>query len=67
MLGKDVFVAADATVIGDVHLGEEASVWFGAVLRGDNWPSASARASNMQDNAVVHITSTRPRRSSATT
>jgi carbonic anhydrase/acetyltransferase-like protein (isoleucine patch superfamily) len=57
VLGADVFVADNATVIGDVHLGAEASVWFGAVLRGDYFPIRVGARTNIQDNAVVHITS----------
>jgi carbonic anhydrase/acetyltransferase-like protein (isoleucine patch superfamily) len=56
-LGRDVFVAEGARVIGDVHLGDEASVWFGAVLRGDYMPIRVGARTNIQDNAVVHITS----------
>ena len=56
-LGRDVFVAEGARVIGDVHLGDEASVWFGAVLRGDYMPIRIGARTNIQDNAVVHITS----------
>jgi carbonic anhydrase/acetyltransferase-like protein (isoleucine patch superfamily) len=56
-LGRDVFVADGARVIGDVHLGDEASVWFGAVLRGDYMPIRVGARTNIQDNAVVHITS----------
>lgn len=56
-LGRDVFVAEGARVIGDVHLGGEASVWFGAVLRGDYMPVRVGARTNIQDNAVVHITS----------
>jgi carbonic anhydrase/acetyltransferase-like protein (isoleucine patch superfamily) len=55
-LGRDVFVAEGARVIGDVHLGDEASVWFGAVLRGDYMPIRVGARTNIQDNAVVHIT-----------
>src|SRR3984957_16722589 len=55
-LGRDVFVADNATVIGDVHLGDGASVWFGAVLRGDYYPIRVGARSNLQDNVVVHIT-----------
>jgi gamma-carbonic anhydrase len=55
-LGKRVFVAANASVIGDVHLGDEASVWFGAVLRGDYYPIRVGARTNIQDNSVVHIT-----------
>jgi carbonic anhydrase/acetyltransferase-like protein (isoleucine patch superfamily) len=56
-LGRAVFVADGARVIGDVHLGDEASVWFGAVLRGDYMPIRIGARTNIQDNAVVHITS----------
>lgn len=55
-LGRDVFVADSASVIGDVHLGDEASVWFGAVLRGDYYPIRVGARTNVQDNSVVHIT-----------
>jgi carbonic anhydrase/acetyltransferase-like protein (isoleucine patch superfamily) len=55
-LGRDVFVADNATVVGDVHLGDEAGVWFGAVLRGDYFPIRVGARSNVQDNAVLHIT-----------
>lgn len=55
-LGRDVFVAPNASVIGDVTLGDEASVWFGAVLRGDYYPIVVGARSNVQDNSVVHIT-----------
>ncbi len=48
------FVAPDANVIGRVRLGEDVSVWFGAVLRGDNeWIEIGAR-SNIQDLCVMH-------------
>ena len=56
VLGKDVFVAPNATVIGDVHLGDEAGIWFGAVLRGDYYPIHVGARSNIQDNSIVHIT-----------
>ena len=56
-LGRDVFVAPNATVIGDVHLGDQAGVWFGAVLRGDYFPIRIGARTNIQDNCVVHITS----------
>ncbi len=48
------WIAPDATVLGRVRLGEDASVWFGSVLRGDNdWISIGAR-SNVQDGSVLH-------------
>lgn len=50
------FIAPSADVIGDVTLGREASIWFGAVVRGDvNWIEIGA-GSNVQDNATVHVT-----------
>ncbi len=56
-LGRDVYVADTGVVIGDVHLGDEASVWFGAVLRGDYCFIRVGARTNVQDNAVVHISS----------
>ena len=48
------FIAPDANVIGRVRLGEDANVWFGATLRGDNeWIDVGAR-SNIQDGSVLH-------------
>lgn len=55
VLGRDVFVAESASVIGDVHLGDEASVWFGAVLRGDYCPIRVGARTNVQDGVVLHI------------
>ena len=56
ILGKDTFVAPNATIIGDVALGDEASVWFGVVIRGDVFPIRIGARTNIQDNAVVHVT-----------
>jgi carbonic anhydrase/acetyltransferase-like protein (isoleucine patch superfamily) len=51
------FVADDAIVIGDVELGEDASVWFGAIVRGDvNFIRIGART-NIQDATVIHVSS----------
>ena len=47
-------VAENATLVGDVSLGAEVSVWFGAVLRGDEAAIRVGDGSNIQDNAVVH-------------
>jgi len=49
------FVAPSADIIGDVTLGEESSIWYGAVLRGDINRIEIGRGSNVQDNAVVHL------------
>ena len=48
------FVAANATVLGDVVLGQDSSVWYGAVLRGDDGTLTIGENSNVQDNAVLH-------------
>ena len=48
------WIAPTASVIGQVRLGEEASVWFGAVLRGDNEPIVVGERSNIQDLVVIH-------------
>ena len=48
------FVAPTATVIGDVSLGEDTGIWFGAVIRGDKDRIEIGTGSNIQDNAVVH-------------
>jgi carbonic anhydrase/acetyltransferase-like protein (isoleucine patch superfamily) len=54
-LGKGVFIAKTATVIGDVRLGAHSSVWYGAVLRGDINRIVVGHHSNIQDNAVLHL------------
>lgn len=54
-LGKKVFIASTAVVIGDVTLGAHASVWYGAVLRGDINRIVVGHHSNIQDNAVLHL------------
>lgn len=53
-IGRDVFVAPTAVIIGDVLLEEGASVWWGAVLRGDFGRIQVGEGSCVQDNAVVH-------------
>jgi carbonic anhydrase/acetyltransferase-like protein (isoleucine patch superfamily) len=50
-----VFVAQGAVIVGDVHLGENASVWFGAVLRGDTEPIRIGAGTNIQDGAILHV------------
>jgi carbonic anhydrase/acetyltransferase-like protein (isoleucine patch superfamily) len=54
----DAFVHPDAVVIGDVTLGAEASVWPGAVLRGDYGTITVGARTSIQDGAVIHATST---------
>ncbi len=56
VFGKDCFIAANATVIGDVTIGDECSVWFGAVVRGDVNSIRTGNRVNIQDGAVLHCT-----------
>ena len=49
------FVAPTAAVMGDVELGEEASVWYGAVLRGDTDRIRVGARSNLQDGTIIHV------------
>ena len=59
-LGQRVWVDPAATVIGDVELGDDVSIWPGAVIRGDvNFIRIGAR-SNLQDQCVVHVTHAGP-------
>ena len=53
-IATTAWVADSAQVIGDVHLSEDASVWFGAVLRGDNTRLHIGRRTNLQEGAIVH-------------
>lgn len=49
------FIADNATVIGDVEIGEDSSIWFGSVVRGDvNFIRIGSRT-NIQDNSVIHV------------
>lgn len=54
-IGKDVFIAPTATLIGNVVLGDEASVWFGAILRGDSDEIRIGPRTNLQDGVIVHV------------
>ena len=54
-LGNRVFLAETAAVVGDVELGDDSSVWFGAVLRGDVGYIRVGARSNIQDASVVHM------------
>lgn len=59
-LAADAWVHPRATVIGDVSLGAEASVWPGAVIRGDVNAIRIGEASNIQDNSVLHVSHKTP-------
>ncbi|MCX8475964.1 MAG: gamma carbonic anhydrase family protein [Sphingomonas sp.] len=53
-IAPDAWVAPSADLIGDVHLAELASVWFGAVIRADNTPITVGARTNVQDSAMLH-------------
>ena len=53
-IADDAFVAATATLIGDVTIESGASVWYGAVLRGDDGPIVVRANANVQDGSVLH-------------
>ena len=55
-LASGVFIAPSATVIGNVVLAEDSSVWFGSVLRGDVGAIAIGKRTNVQDLSMVHLT-----------
>ena len=55
-IGERVYLAETASVIGDVVLGDDVSVWCGAVLRGDCHSIRVGARSNIQDNCVLHVT-----------
>lgn len=54
--GKECFIAPNATIAGDVIMGDECSVWFNAVLRGDVNSIRLGNKVNVQDGAVIHCT-----------
>jgi carbonic anhydrase/acetyltransferase-like protein (isoleucine patch superfamily) len=53
-LADPVWIAPNATVIGDVRLGRNVSIWWNAVLRGDNDPISIGDNTNIQDGSVLH-------------
>jgi carbonic anhydrase/acetyltransferase-like protein (isoleucine patch superfamily) len=53
-IAEDAYIAPTAVLIGDVVIAAGASVWFGAVLRGDNSAIRIGEGSNVQDNCVIH-------------
>jgi carbonic anhydrase/acetyltransferase-like protein (isoleucine patch superfamily) len=53
-IAPSAWVAPGAYVIGDVHLGEQSSVWYGAVLRGDTEPIRVGARTNIQDGCILH-------------
>ena len=55
-MGQDCFIAENATIVGDVTMGDECSVWFNAVVRGDVHYIKMGNRVNVQDNATLHCT-----------
>lgn len=56
LIPESVFVAPNATIVGDVVMGEECSIWFNAVLRGDVNSIRTGDRVNIQDGACIHCT-----------
>jgi carbonic anhydrase/acetyltransferase-like protein (isoleucine patch superfamily) len=56
-LGRGVFLAETCAVIGDVVVGDESSIWFSTVLRGDVMPIRVGARTSLQDGTIVHVTS----------
>lgn len=54
--GERVFIAENATLIGDVEIGNDCSIWFGAVVRADVHSIQIGSRTNIQDNCVIHVT-----------
>jgi carbonic anhydrase/acetyltransferase-like protein (isoleucine patch superfamily) len=54
--GKNIYLAENATVVGDVIMGEDCSVWFQAVVRGDVHSIRIGNKVNIQDGAIIHCT-----------
>jgi carbonic anhydrase/acetyltransferase-like protein (isoleucine patch superfamily) len=54
-IGAGVLVAPGAALVGDVRLGKDVSIWFGAVARGDIAPVTVGERSNIQDGTVIHV------------
>ena len=55
-VGEGTFLAETATLVGDVIVGARASIWFGAVLRGDVYHIRIGDETSIQDNTVIHVT-----------
>jgi carbonic anhydrase/acetyltransferase-like protein (isoleucine patch superfamily) len=59
-IGRDVFIAPTAVLIGDVTVGDNSSIWFNAVLRGDFGPITVGAGCSIQDNVTIHVFDTSP-------
>lgn len=52
---QSVWIAPTASVVGNIHIGADVGIWFGAAIRGDNEPIRIGAGSNIQENAVLHV------------
>jgi carbonic anhydrase/acetyltransferase-like protein (isoleucine patch superfamily) len=59
-IGKNVFIAPTAVVVGDVEIADGASIWYGAVVRGDLASIRIGRDTNIQDNGTIHVDEGKP-------
>jgi len=55
-IASDVFIAPSADIIGDVNIGEQSSVWFGCVIRGDVNSIKIGKRTSIQDLSMIHVT-----------
>lgn len=55
VIGQDVYIAPNAVIAGDVTIGDNANIWFGAVIRGDEGKVSIGPRTSVQDNAVIHV------------
>jgi gamma-carbonic anhydrase len=60
IIGENVFIAPGAMVIGNVTIGEGASIWYNTVIRADTAPIVIGRRTNIQDNCTLHVDSDAP-------
>lgn len=59
-LAASCFVASSADVIGDVTIGENCSIWYGVVIRGDMAPITIGNGTNVQDLSMIHVDTNKP-------
>ena len=56
VFGRNCFIADNATIVGEVEMGDDCSVWFNAVIRGDVNSIVIGNRVNVQDGAIIHCT-----------
>lgn len=55
-IGRNVLICDGVRIIGDVSIGDDSGLWFNAVLRGDVFPIAIGKRTNIQDGSILHVT-----------